>query len=146
MTPAPETPDQPGATAARPVPVPTPDTREWWARIDQEELTVPHCRACDHFFLFPRSACPACASREVELVPAAGTGTVASFVVNHRAPAGFTAPYVLALVQLAEGPLLMGNVATDAPDDLVLDAPVRVGFEARGEHRVVRFDLVEAGA
>lgn len=130
----------------KPVPLPTPDTREWFDRIDAGELTVPRCRACAEHFLYPRSSCPRCGAREVELVSAAGTGTVASFVVNHRGPAGFDAPYVLALVELAEGPLLMGNVVTDAPAALEVDAPVRVAFEQRGERRVVRFELTEASA
>lgn len=130
----------------KPVPLPTPDTQAWFDRIDRGELTVPRCTACDTFFLYPRSCCPRCASREIELVPAAGTGTVASFVVNHRAPAGFDAPYVLALVALAEGPLLMGTVVTDAPEDLVVDAPVRVAFDTRGERRVVQFELAGVGA
>lgn len=130
----------------KPVPLPTPDTQEWFDRIDRGELTVPRCTACDTFFLYPRACCPRCASREVELVPAAGTGSVASFVVNHRAPAGFEAPYVLALVELAEGPLLMGTVVTDAPEALEVDAPVRVAFETRGERRVVQFELAGANA
>lgn len=129
-----------------PVPLPTPDTQEWFDRIDAGELTVPRCLACAKHFLYPRSSCPRCGAREVELVPAAGTGTVASFVVNHRAPAGFEPPYVLALVELAEGPLLMGHVVTDAPDALEVDTPVRVAFEQRGERRVVRFELAEVGA
>ncbi|MEI5674720.1 MULTISPECIES: Zn-ribbon domain-containing OB-fold protein [unclassified Nocardioides] len=124
----------------RPVPLPTPDTQEWFDRIDAGELTVPRCRACAEFFLYPRSSCPRCGAREVDLVPAAGTGTVASFVVNHRAPAGFAPPYVLALVELTEGPLLMGHVVTAAPDALEVDAAVRVAFEQRGERRVVRFE------
>jgi uncharacterized protein len=131
---------------ARPVPLPTPDTQGWFDRIDAGELTVPRCRACATHFLYPRSCCPSCGARDVELVPAAGTGTVASFVVNHRAPAGFEPPYVLALVELAEGPLLLGHVVTDAPDTLEVDATVRVAFEQRGERRVVRFEPTEASA
>lgn len=129
-----------------PVPLPTPDTQEWFDRIDAGELTVPRCLRCAEHFLYPRSSCPRCGGREIELVPAAGTGTVASFVVNHRAPAGFVPPYVLALVELTEGPLLMGHVVTDDPDALEVDVPVRVGFEQRGERRVVRFELAGAGA
>lgn len=71
---------------------------------------------------------------------------MASFVVNHRGPAGFDAPYVLALVALAEGPHLMGTVVTDRPDLLEVDEPVRVTFETRGDRKVVRFELTGASA
>ncbi|WGX96366.1 Zn-ribbon domain-containing OB-fold protein [Nocardioides sp. L-11A] len=129
----------------KPVPLPTPDTQEWFDRIDAGELTVPRCTACASFFLHPRSSCPRCGARAVELIPAAGTGVLLSFVVNHRAPAGFEAPYALGVVALAEGPRLTGIVRTDAPDRLEVDAPVRVAFEERGERRVVCFELKEAG-
>ena len=126
----------------KPLPVPTPDTQAWFDRIDAGELMVPRCTTCGVFFLYPRMACPRCAARTVELVPAAGTGTVASFVVNHRGPEGFDPPYVLALVDLDEGPRLTGVLRTDQPDALEVDAPVRVAFEERGERKVVCFELV----
>jgi len=128
----------------KPVPLPTPDTQAWFDRIDEGVLTVPRCTACASFFLYPRSSCPRCGAREIELVEAAGTGTVASFVINHRGPEGFEAPYVIALVALAEGPSLMGNVTTDDPAGLEVDTPVRVAFEQRGDRRVVCFETAVA--
>ena len=136
----------PKPVAPKPVALPTPDTQEWFDRIDAGELTVPRCRACSSYFLYPRSNCPRCGGRDVELVPAAGTGTLASFVVNHRGPSGFEAPYVLAVVQLAEGPYLMGNVVTSEPDRLEVDASVRTVFEQRGDRQVVCFELTGATA
>jgi uncharacterized OB-fold protein len=123
--------------------MPTPDTAEWFSRIDRGELTLPRCTSCGSTFLYPRSNCPLCSARTVELVPAEGTGTVASFVINHRGPEGFDPPYVLAVVKLHEGPHLTGVVRTDRPDDLEVDARVRVAFESRGERRVVCFELEE---
>lgn len=123
----------------KPVAVPTPDTREWFDRIDAGELTVPRCASCGSFFLYPRSSCPRCAARTIDLVAAAGTGRILSFVVNHRAPEGFDAPYALAIVELSEGPHLFGSVVTSDPETLVVDMPVRVVFEQRGDRRVVAF-------
>ncbi|QYJ03621.1 OB-fold domain-containing protein [Nocardioides panacisoli] len=132
----------------KPVAQPTPDTQAWFDHIDAEQLTVPRCRACDHRFLYPRMCCPACSSRDVELVPASGTGRIASFVVNHRGPGEFAedTPYVLALVALAEGPLLMATVRTDDPTTVAVDQPVRVAFAERGERRVVEFVVEEDAA
>lgn len=130
----------------KPVPQPTPDTQEWFDRIDGGELTVPRCRACASYFLYPRSNCPRCGARDIELVVADGTGTLDSFVVNHRGPSGFEAPYVLAVVRLAEGPHLMGIVITDQPGLLEVDLPVRVAFEDRGDRKVVCFELTGGAA
>lgn len=130
----------------KPVPLPTPDTQEWFDRIDAGELTVPRCTVCVSFFLYPRGSCPLCGARSVELVPAEGHGVLLSFVVNHRGPAGFDPPYALGVVRLAEGPHLTGVVRTDRPDLLEVDATVRVAFEERGERRVVCFDVEEGVA
>ncbi len=125
----------------KPVASPTPDTQEWFDRIDAGELTVAHCRSCALRFLYPRMCCPDCGSRSVELLPAGGRGSVASWVVNHRGPEAFAkeAPYVIALVRLEEGPLLMSNILIDDPDVVSVDLPVRAEFEQRGERRVVQF-------
>jgi uncharacterized OB-fold protein len=56
-------------------------------------------------------------------------------VINHRAAPGFTAPYVIAVVELDEGPRLLTNlVGVDPdPDVLPLDLPVEVVFETVGD-------------
>ena len=125
----------------RPLPVPTPDTQEWFDRIDRGELTVARCRDCDLHFLYPRGNCPRCGARATELVPASGGGSLASFVVNHRGPEGFDPPYVLGIVRLDEGPLLTGLIVAD-PDAVEVDVRVRAVFEQRGERRVVGFEPV----
>lgn len=134
--------------SARPVASPVPSSAEWFAAIDREEFTLPLCGACDTTFLYPRLCCPSCGSRDVRLVPASGRGTVASFVVNHRPPPGFEAdgPYVIALVDLAEGPRMMGGVLGIDPSELEVDQPVRVVFEERGDRRVVQFEVCAPGA
>ena len=39
-------------------------------------------------------------------------------------------PYVVALIELAEGPTLMSNVVGCAPEAVRIGAPVRVRFDA----------------
>jgi uncharacterized OB-fold protein len=127
----------------KPLPIPTPDTAEWFRRSDAGEFTIPKCASCGAWFLYPRSNCPKCYARNVQLVASPGLGKVASFVINHRAPEGFQPPYVLALVDLVEGPRLTGVVKTDRPDDVEVGTPVRVAFEPRGERQVICFELEE---
>ncbi|GAA1854173.1 Zn-ribbon domain-containing OB-fold protein [Microbacterium koreense] len=128
----------------KPLAQPTPDTREWFALIDEGRLTVPRCRECRAFFLYPRSSCPRCGHRAIELVDAAGTGTLLSFVINHRGPEGFVPPYALAIVELAEGPHLMGTLRAPDLEAVEVGTSVRVAFEQRGDRRVVCFDMERA--
>lgn len=64
-----------------------------------------------------------------------GKARLFSYVINHRAADGFEeeAPYVVALVELEEGPRMLSNIVgvDPDPDVLVLDMPLIVDFEDR---------------
>jgi len=55
------------------------------------------------------------------------------------------APYVVALVELDEGPRLISNVVGCAPEDVAIDMPVRVRFEEVGEFTLPRFEPLSGG-
>jgi uncharacterized OB-fold protein len=120
---------------ARPLPRPTPETAHFWEGTAVGELRLQRCRGCAATYFPPQPFCPGCGDDDVEVVQASGQGTLYSYVVTHRAAPGFTAPYVIAVVELAEGPRLLTNlVGVEAnPDVLPIDLPVEVVFEPRGE-------------
>ena len=63
---------------------------------------------------------------------ASGRGTVYSFTVTNQNQApGFRdeVPYVLAIVELAEGPRIMTNIVGCAPADVRIGAAVEVVFD-----------------
>ncbi|WP_325096812.1 Zn-ribbon domain-containing OB-fold protein [Mycolicibacterium vinylchloridicum] len=72
-----------------------------------------------------------------------GRGTLHSYVISHRAAPGFggDVPYAIALVQLDEGPKMMSNILgiENVPENLVLDMPLEVTFEQRGDVAVPQF-------
>jgi len=120
---------------ARPLPVPTPETRHFWEGTAAGELRLQRCRACERAYFPPQPFCPRCTGTDVEVVRATGRGSLHSYVINHRPAPGFEAPYVIAVVELEEGPRLLSNlvgVAAD-PDALPIDLPVVVAFEAVGD-------------
>ena len=49
------------------------------------------------------------------------------------------APYVVALVELDEGPRLISNIVGCAPEDVTIDMPVEVRFEEAGGFKLPRF-------
>jgi hypothetical protein len=119
----------------RSLPAPTPETAHFWAGTQAGELRLQKCNACAHVYFPPRPFCPACASRSVSVFAASGRATLYSYVINHRAPTGFTAPYAIAVVELEEGPRLMTNIVDcpQEPDALQLDMPLTVVFEKQNE-------------
>ncbi len=117
----------------RPIPKPTPETAEFWAGARRQELRIQRCRACGRAYFFPRPFCPHCSSRDVEWFTASGRGRLYSYVINHRPPPGFqdAAPYVIAIVELEEGPRMMSNVVgvEPVPERLPADLPLEVTWE-----------------
>lgn len=121
------------AEYAGPIPVPTPETRPYWEAARRHELALPRCRPCNEVFFYPRAACPRCLSGDLEWTTLSGRGTLHTFTVVQRGQKNFPlgTPYVIAIVELAEGPRLMTNLVEVAPDPakLTIGMPLEVVFE-----------------
>ena len=144
MTPRRTPPDRP--TSAEPVkfaPLPTPETAPFFQGCAEGRLQLQRCQQCRDFYFPPRPMCPKCWSTEIDWEVVSGRGTLHSYVINHRPAPGFAAdaPYAIALVELEEGPRLMSNVVDieNTPDKLVLDMPLEVTFEHRGDVTIPQF-------
>lgn len=115
----------------RPLPQPDELTRPFWEACARRELRFQQCVACGHRWLPATGVCPRCWNAEAEWVRASGDGTVFSFAVYHRAyhPA-FKAllPYVVAVIELAEGPRLVSNIIGAAADRIRVGMPVYLDF------------------
>jgi uncharacterized OB-fold protein len=120
----------------KPVPAITDYNREYFEGCAAGELRIRNCRACDSKFRFAHAWCPQCWSVDLTWETASGRAKVTHFTVVHQAPsAAFQAeaPYVLALVELAEGVRMMTNVVDCDPQTVHVGMPVLVAFEQRGE-------------
>jgi uncharacterized OB-fold protein len=116
----------------KPLPRVDEESRGYWEALARHELYFQRCRECGTKRFPPRAVCPVCLSSATEWVRASGKGTVYSFTVTHQNHApGFreSLPYVLAVVELAEGPRMMTNVVGCAPDDVRVGMAVEVEFE-----------------
>jgi uncharacterized OB-fold protein len=69
----------------------------------------------------------------VEWFEASGRGRLHTYVIAHRPAAGFedAVPYVIAIVELEEGPRMMSNVVgvEPTPENLPVDMPLEVTWE-----------------
>lgn len=119
-----------------PAPIVNADSAPYWEGASQDKLLLQHCRDCGAKQFFPRFLCTSCGSDNMDWVEASGKGTVHSFTVVHRAAfPEFQAqtPYIVALVDLEEGPRMMTNIVGDGALDVEIGEPVAVTFEARGD-------------
>lgn len=119
-------------TPTKRLPVATIETEEYWAGCRRHELLIQRCTDCATYQFYPRLMCTVCARRSLEWVRASGRGRVRSFTIVRRAvSAGYSAevPYVVALIELDEGPTMMSNVVGCAAEQVHMHMPVEVTFE-----------------
>ena len=121
---------------ALPVPIANADSLPYWNAAREQRLVIRRCNDCSQLHFMPRHLCPHCWSDQLEWVDAKGTGSIHSFSIVRRAsdPAfASLVPYVLALIDLDEGPRMMANIlGSDALQSAIGDR-VQVAFEARGD-------------
>jgi len=119
---------------AKPVPRPTPTEQPFYDACAAGKLVLQRCQSCGHVLFYPRTHCDACQSDRLVWEDAIGTGTIASYTVVRRAvSADFEAPYVIALIDLAEGPRMMSQIIDADPDALAVGLSVKVDFAAWSE-------------
>jgi hypothetical protein len=114
----------------RPAPVVDVEWAPYWSATVAGRLVVQRCPN-GHTQLYARAHCLVCRS-PVEWVEASGRGTVYSFTIIRQNPSRsfrHLLPFVVALVDLEEGPRLMTNIVGSPPTDVAIGAKVRVRFE-----------------
>lgn len=118
-------------TNQRPLPIIDDDNRRFWESCKEHAMELQRCRDCTSFRYYPTPVCDRCTSFAFDWRPVSGRGTVYTFAVVHRAPSeAFLAdvPYVYAVVELAEGPMMTTNVVGITPDDVRIGMPVEVVY------------------
>ena len=121
--------------ADRPLPRPDLVSEEFWAGCVRGELLIQRCPDCGHRQFYPRATCTECAAAP-EWETASGRGTVHTFTVirqNYAKPFRDLVPYVVAMIELEEGPRMMGNVVGCPVEAVEVGMPVEVRFEPAGE-------------
>lgn len=122
-------------TSGLPAPAPeiTPDSAAFWEGTARGELVLQRCAHCQTCMWYPRFICANCGHAELKSFRASGRGTVYSFTVTTRGILEYRdcGPYVLALVELAEGPKMLTNIV-DGDAALAIGDPVEVVFHDTG--------------
>ena len=115
------------------VPGMTERTAPYWDAAREGRLVVQECPACRQVWHPPLPRCPHCHHAGLGWRDVSGDGTVYSYtVVRHPTHFAFAGkiPYVLALVELAEGPRLVAALTGIPPEEVRVGLPVRAVFRA----------------
>lgn len=130
-----------------PEPIVHPDSAAFWAATAEGRLLLQRCSSCDAVIWYPRALCPECGSQDISSFQASGRGTVYTWTRTFKGMFDYAGadPYVLAYVELEEGPRVMTNIVDT--DDVHIGQQVQAVFHDAGNGAaLVRFRPVAPDA
>jgi uncharacterized OB-fold protein len=100
-----------------PRPVPDSDSEQYWAALAEHKVTYQRCPSCGAKQIYFRAICRACWNPHLIIETSTGKGSVYSYTVLNSVgnPAlAREAPLVIALVDLDDGPRVLGRIDGDS--------------------------------
>jgi uncharacterized OB-fold protein len=120
----------------KPLPTITPEAKPFWDGAANNKLLMQRCLDCSNFVWTPRPRCFQCGSEQLEWQELSGNGEVYSFtvirqVVGRAASPAFEKdiPYVIAWIDLNEGPRMISTVVGCPVENVKLGMKVSVIFD-----------------
>jgi uncharacterized OB-fold protein len=123
-----------------------PGVEPYWEAASEGRLVLPRCAEDGAFLWPPRRFCPRHITSELDWQEVTGRGVVHTYSVVHRGEGAFaaTSPYVLAYIELEEGPRILTNLMSSEGHpvtEVEVGTRVVARFAANGEEfaSVLRF-------
>jgi len=115
---------------AKPLPLPDNVSGPYWEAGAEGRLLIQQCPACGSRQWYPRALCTACGG-DPEWLECSGRGRIHTFTVIRQfgmKPFRDELPYVIVMVELEEGPLILGAMTDCDPESVGIDMAVEVCF------------------
>jgi len=118
--------------------------KEYNEALKENRLLGLKCRDCGAITIPPKMVCSKCAGSEAEVVQMKGQGSIRTFTTVFVASEGRESevPYTIVMVELDEGPWIMGNLDGIDPKTASMDL---VGKKVTMSNRVFPGDKYSAG-
>jgi len=99
-------------------------SKEYNEALKQKKLLGLKCKSCGIVTVPPKMVCRSCASPDLEVLELKGNGKIQTFTTCNVAAEGREGeiPYTILLVELDEGPWIMGNLVGVAPEKATMEA------------------------
>lgn len=111
-----------------------PEAEPFWAATAEGRLVLPRCNSCGTVIWYPRGICPECHSTEISYIDSPGNGVIYSFTITRHGPGEYRGAdaFVLAYVELDEGPRVMTNIVECPFEELHIGQRVTAVFDDTG--------------
>jgi uncharacterized protein len=112
--------------------------------LKQNKLLGLKCKACGALTVPPKMACRQCGSFDMEVVEVKGRGKIRTFTTVFVGAEGRESevPYIIVIVELDEGPWLMGNLDGIDPKSASMEL---IGKKVTMGNKVFAGDKYSAG-
>ena len=112
--------------------------------LKQNKLLGLKCQVCGAITVPPKMVCRQCTSPDMEIVELKGAGKIRTFTTVYVASEGREneCPYVIVMVELDEGPWIMGNLGDIDPTQATMEL---IGKKVKMGHKVFPGDKYSAG-
>jgi uncharacterized OB-fold protein len=127
---------------SKPIPEPDEASAPFWEGSLKGELRLMRCTRCKAVRLPSRRHCDECLSDEYEWFTASGKGTLRTYGVMHQKyHPGFAdeMPYVVAIVELEEGPRLPTNLVEMGGREPRVGMPVQITWDKHEDVALPKF-------
>ena len=118
--------------------------KDYSEALKENKLLGLKCKECGTITVPPMMVCRQCASPDMEIIGLKGRGKIQTFATVNVAPEGREdeVPYIIVLVELDEGPWLMGNLTGVDPNEATMEL---IGKKVKMGHKVFPGDKYSAG-
>jgi uncharacterized OB-fold protein len=118
--------------------------KEYNEALKADKLLGLKCKQCGTINVPPKMVCGQCTSPDMEVVELSGKGNIQTFTTVYVAPEGreAEAPYTIVMVELDEGPWIMGNLIDIDPAKATMEL---IGKRVKLGHKVFPGDKYSAG-
>ncbi len=118
--------------------------KEYSSSLKENKLLGLKCNDCETVTCPPQMVCQECASTNTEVVEMKGKGKIVTFTTSFIAAEGreSEAPYTIVMVELVEGPWIMGNLINGDPKEVNMDI---IGKRVHLGHKVFLGDKYSNG-
>ncbi len=123
------------------------EAEPYWQGLEQGVVKFQHCRACGQAVFYPRTFCPYCMTEDaLEWRTSSGSGTVYTYSELIQPPTEADrdrVPYILGIVEMAEGFYLFGEIV---PGEKRVDVGMAVrALAVEGRNGIPLLNFVPAG-
>ena len=108
--------------------------KPYYQGMQQHKLLIQQCQSCQTYLPPAQKVCDECGCNNLEWLEAKGTGVIYSYVIFHRSFHPYyddKIPYTVALVELTEGPRVMGHIVANA------EQPYQVGTAVHANYKKI---------